>query len=54
VLLNNAIFARLFFNEDFQNRVLLVVVDEAHMIYVWGLVASGKSKKLFSHGRHQD
>jgi superfamily II DNA helicase RecQ len=24
------------------------------MIYVWGLVASGKSKKLFSHGRHQD
>ncbi|EFP80654.2 uncharacterized protein PGTG_06610 [Puccinia graminis f. sp. tritici CRL 75-36-700-3] len=54
VLLNNAIFTRIFFNETFQNRVSLVVVDEAHMIYVWGLVASGKSKKLFSHGRHQD
>ncbi|PLW47614.1 hypothetical protein PCANC_18677 [Puccinia coronata f. sp. avenae] len=54
VLLNNAIFNRIFFNEDFQNRVSLVVVDEAHMIYVWGLVASGKSEKLFSHGRHQD
>ncbi|OAV92051.1 hypothetical protein PTTG_09886 [Puccinia triticina 1-1 BBBD Race 1] len=54
VLLNNAIFSRIFYNETFQNRVLLVVVDEAHMIYVWGLVASGKSKKLFSHGRHQD
>ncbi|POW14861.1 hypothetical protein PSHT_07243 [Puccinia striiformis] len=27
---------------------------KAHMVYVWGLVASGKSKKLFSHARHQD
>jgi superfamily II DNA helicase RecQ len=24
------------------------------MIHVWGLVASGKAKKLISHGRHQD
>ncbi|OAV93795.1 hypothetical protein PTTG_27159 [Puccinia triticina 1-1 BBBD Race 1] len=54
VLLNNAIFSRIFYNEAFQDRVSWVVVDEAHMIYVWGLVASGKSKKLFSHGRHQD
>lgn len=54
MLLNNAIFSRIFYNEMFQERVSLVVVDEAHMIYVWGLVASGKSKKLFSHGRHQD
>ncbi|OAV93804.1 hypothetical protein PTTG_08326 [Puccinia triticina 1-1 BBBD Race 1] len=54
VLLNNVIFSRIFYNKTFQDCVSLVVVDEAHMIYVWGLVASGKSKKLFSHGRHQD
>ncbi|OAV96375.1 hypothetical protein PTTG_04047 [Puccinia triticina 1-1 BBBD Race 1] len=54
VLLNNDIFSRIFYNKTFQDQVSLVVVDESHMIYVWGLVASGKYKKLFSHGRHQD
>jgi hypothetical protein len=44
VLLKNTIFTRIFCNNDFQNHVSLVVVDKAHMIYVWGLVASGKSK----------
>ncbi|POW13812.1 hypothetical protein PSTT_03506 [Puccinia striiformis] len=43
-----------FFNPTFQNRLALVVVDEGHMIYMWGLVASGKSKKLSSHSRHED
>ncbi|POV96776.1 hypothetical protein PSTT_15467 [Puccinia striiformis] len=52
--LNNPIFTALFFNPTFQNRLALVVVDEGHMIYMWGLVASGKSKKLSSHSRHED
>lgn len=30
------------------------VVDEAHMIYSWGLVESGKSKKLVAHGKNPD
>ncbi|KAH9462520.1 hypothetical protein Pst134EB_006412 [Puccinia striiformis f. sp. tritici] len=38
--LNNPIFTALFFNPTFQNRLALVVVDEGHMIYMWGLVAS--------------
>ncbi|KAI7955715.1 hypothetical protein MJO29_007114 [Puccinia striiformis f. sp. tritici] len=54
VLLNSSMFHRIFFSPGFQNRLILVVVDEAHMVYVWGLVASGKSKKLISHARHQD
>ncbi|KAI7933567.1 hypothetical protein MJO29_016801 [Puccinia striiformis f. sp. tritici] len=54
VLLNSSLFHRIFFSLGFRNRLILAVVDEAHMVYVWGLVASGKSKKLISHSRHQD
>ncbi|OAV94630.1 hypothetical protein PTTG_05157 [Puccinia triticina 1-1 BBBD Race 1] len=54
VLLNSSLFHRIFFSAGFRNRLVLVVVDEAHMIYVWGLVANGKAKKILSHLRHQD
>ncbi|OAV91068.1 hypothetical protein PTTG_28114 [Puccinia triticina 1-1 BBBD Race 1] len=54
VFLNSEIFTRIFFNAEFQARLILMVVDEAHMIYMWGLVASGESKELNSHGKHQD
>ncbi|EFP83352.2 uncharacterized protein PGTG_08538 [Puccinia graminis f. sp. tritici CRL 75-36-700-3] len=51
-LLNNPIFRDIYFDTNFQSRLSLVVVDEAHMVYVWGLVASGESKGLNSHSRH--
>ncbi|OAV87062.1 hypothetical protein PTTG_10349, partial [Puccinia triticina 1-1 BBBD Race 1] len=54
VFLNNHIFHRRFLNEQFLSRVVLAVVDEAHMIYMWGLVASGQAKGLNSHGKIQD
>ncbi|OAV89972.1 hypothetical protein PTTG_28474 [Puccinia triticina 1-1 BBBD Race 1] len=54
VFLNSEVFTRIFFNAEFQARLILMVVDKAHMIYMWGLVASGESKDLNSHGKHQD
>jgi superfamily II DNA helicase RecQ len=54
VLLNNAMFRRMFFDRQFQSKLVLTVVDEAHMIYVWGLVASGLGKKISSHFKLQD
>jgi len=52
--LNNQLFRDVYFNPIFQSRLSLIVVDEAHMIYVWGLVAKGRSKGIASHGRHPD
>ncbi|PLW28600.1 hypothetical protein PCANC_24607 [Puccinia coronata f. sp. avenae] len=54
IFLNNEMFTKLYFNTKFQERLVLTVVDEAHMIYSWGLVASGKAKKSSAHKRHQD
>ncbi|OAV94131.1 hypothetical protein PTTG_09269, partial [Puccinia triticina 1-1 BBBD Race 1] len=54
VLLNNALFHQIFFDEKFRDRLISTVVDEAHMVYIWGLVASGKAKKIISHLKHQD
>ncbi|OAV90543.1 hypothetical protein PTTG_08117 [Puccinia triticina 1-1 BBBD Race 1] len=54
VLLNNALFHELFFDHNFQDQLISTVVDEAHMVYMWGLVASGKAKKIISHLKHQD
>ncbi|OAV85953.1 hypothetical protein PTTG_30172 [Puccinia triticina 1-1 BBBD Race 1] len=54
VFLNNGLFNYVFYKKQFQDRLALVVVDEAHMIYLWGLVAKGKSKRSSSHARTQD
>ncbi|EFP90532.2 uncharacterized protein PGTG_16558 [Puccinia graminis f. sp. tritici CRL 75-36-700-3] len=50
--LNSEIFRDVYFNPKFQSRLSLIVVDEAHMVYVWGLVANGQSKGLTSHLKH--
>ncbi|OAV89831.1 hypothetical protein PTTG_28539 [Puccinia triticina 1-1 BBBD Race 1] len=42
VLLNNAMFQRIFFDRRFLSKLVLTVVDKAHMIYVWGPIAIGK------------
>jgi superfamily II DNA helicase RecQ len=49
--LNNELFQEVYFNPIFQSQLSLVVVDEAHMIYLWGLVASSQSKSPNSHAR---
>ncbi|PLW53540.1 hypothetical protein PCANC_07248 [Puccinia coronata f. sp. avenae] len=55
IFLNNKTWDELFFSKDFQNRLGLIVVDEAHMIYIWGLVSSCKGSKTFAvHVRHAD
>ncbi|EFP79530.2 uncharacterized protein PGTG_05851 [Puccinia graminis f. sp. tritici CRL 75-36-700-3] len=54
VFLNSSLFTELFFSEEFQDILSLVVVDEAHMIYLWGLVASKQSKSLIIFARLED
>ncbi|EFP85425.2 uncharacterized protein PGTG_11781 [Puccinia graminis f. sp. tritici CRL 75-36-700-3] len=54
VFLNSSLFTELFFSEEFQDILSLVVVDEAHMIYLWGLVASRQSKSLIIFARLED
>lgn len=52
--MNNTAFAKIYYSSDFQKHLVLKVVDEAHVIYSWGLVASGHSKRLQSHNGLQD
>ncbi|OAV89702.1 hypothetical protein PTTG_04788, partial [Puccinia triticina 1-1 BBBD Race 1] len=55
IFMNNKMWDSVYFSSEFQRRLGLVVVDEAHMIYVWGLVESSHGKKSFSIIiRHQD
>ncbi|OAV88915.1 hypothetical protein PTTG_08242 [Puccinia triticina 1-1 BBBD Race 1] len=54
VFLNNPIFTELYFSNEFQSRLVLIVLDEAHMVYVWGLVESGKAKYLLVRDCLQD
>ncbi|KAH9808180.1 P-loop containing nucleoside triphosphate hydrolase protein [Melampsora americana] len=54
IFLNSPLFIKLYFNEEFQNRLVLKVVDEAHLIYSWGLVASGLARRSASWLKVQD
>ncbi|KNF03377.1 hypothetical protein PSTG_03318 [Puccinia striiformis f. sp. tritici PST-78] len=55
IFLNNNVFSKTYFSSEFQQRLALIVVDEAHMIYIWGLVDSSTSKKSTSaHYRFED
>ncbi|KAA1078186.1 ATP-dependent DNA helicase sgs1 [Puccinia graminis f. sp. tritici] len=44
----------LFTCDEFQAILALIVVDEAHMVYLWGLVASKQSKNLIIFARLED
>jgi superfamily II DNA helicase RecQ len=53
IFLNNKIWEDVYFSSAFQNRLLLVFIEEAHMIYIWGLVKSGPGKHLAKINGHQ-
>ncbi|OAV85651.1 hypothetical protein PTTG_30366, partial [Puccinia triticina 1-1 BBBD Race 1] len=46
IFLNSKLWEEVYFSSEFQNRLGLVVVDEAHMIYIWGLVESRPGRHL--------
>ncbi|PLW47098.1 hypothetical protein PCANC_09653 [Puccinia coronata f. sp. avenae] len=55
IFLNSKMFQGLYYSAAFQNRIALIVIDEAHMIYIWGIVESGPANKTTSsHLRHED
>ncbi|KAH9807956.1 hypothetical protein DFH28DRAFT_1227700 [Melampsora americana] len=54
IFLNSALFTMLYFHPTFQKRLALKVIDEAHLIYCWGLVASGSAKNLSCFKSLQD
>lgn len=54
VFLTNPTWKCIYDSTWFKNRLILKVIDEAHMIYAWGLVKSGESKQLMSFKREQD
>ncbi|KAI7942920.1 hypothetical protein MJO29_012764 [Puccinia striiformis f. sp. tritici] len=55
IYLNSRSFDQIYFSPEFQNRLATIVIDEAHMIYIWGLVESSTSKTNTSvHRRHED
>ncbi|POW12128.1 hypothetical protein PSHT_04140 [Puccinia striiformis] len=54
IFLNNEMFTDVYHNPKFQDHLVLTVVDEAHMIYSWGLVANRKARRSMAHRRHQD
>ncbi|OAV93510.1 hypothetical protein PTTG_27299 [Puccinia triticina 1-1 BBBD Race 1] len=43
IFLNSKSFDGVYFSTTFQNRLAMIVVDEAHMIYIWGLTLLWKS-----------
>ncbi|POW11096.1 hypothetical protein PSTT_05548 [Puccinia striiformis] len=54
IFLNNEMFTEVYHNPKFQDHLVLTVVDKAHMIYSWGLVANRKARRSKAHRRHQD
>lgn len=54
MFLNSKTFQKIYYSTDFQKHLILKVVDEAHVIYSWGLVASGLAKGLQSHSQLDD
>ncbi|KAA1102846.1 ATP-dependent DNA helicase sgs1 [Puccinia graminis f. sp. tritici] len=55
IFMNSKLWDSVYFSSEFQNRLALVVADEAHMIYQWGIVESTKGIKSGSAlNRHED
>ncbi|POW04952.1 hypothetical protein PSTT_10055 [Puccinia striiformis] len=55
IFLNSKLWDRVYFSSKFQRRLGLVVLDEAHMVYEWGIVEKTRGRKRSSAlGRHED
>jgi hypothetical protein len=55
IFMNSKLWGSVYFSSKFQNRLALVVADEAHMIYQWGIVENTKGIKSGSAlNRHED
>ncbi|KAI7938996.1 hypothetical protein MJO28_014575 [Puccinia striiformis f. sp. tritici] len=55
IFLNSKQFETGYYSPIFQKRIALIVVDQAHMIWIWGLVESGApGKSISAHFRHED
>jgi superfamily II DNA helicase RecQ len=54
VFLNSPLFRDVFYDNKFQDWLTLIVIEKAHMVYLWGLVDSGKAKNSSAHKRTQD
>ncbi|KAI7949556.1 hypothetical protein MJO28_008377 [Puccinia striiformis f. sp. tritici] len=54
IFLNNQRFTNLFHNTSFQDCLAMILVNEAHLLYGWGMVKSRKAKKSSTHKRHGD
>ncbi|OAV85297.1 hypothetical protein PTTG_30631, partial [Puccinia triticina 1-1 BBBD Race 1] len=55
IFLNSKLWDQVYFCANFQNRLALVVIDEAHIIHQWGLVESSSGKdKAIAIGRIED
>ncbi|KNE99351.1 hypothetical protein PSTG_07469 [Puccinia striiformis f. sp. tritici PST-78] len=54
VFLDNNLFTEMFFSHEFQKILSLMVIDKAHMIYLWGLVTSRASKGMATFTQHED
>ncbi|KNE87415.1 hypothetical protein PSTG_19200, partial [Puccinia striiformis f. sp. tritici PST-78] len=45
IFLNSRMWDRVYFSDKFQRRLGLVVLDEAHMVYEWGIVEKTRGGK---------
>ncbi|KNE88582.1 hypothetical protein PSTG_18008, partial [Puccinia striiformis f. sp. tritici PST-78] len=55
IFLNSRMWDRVYFSDKFQRRLGLVVLDEAHMVYEWGIVEKTRGRKRSSAlSRHED
>ncbi|KAH9463531.1 hypothetical protein Pst134EA_015620 [Puccinia striiformis f. sp. tritici] len=55
IYLNSKSWDKVYFSPSFQERLALIVVDEAHMVFIWGLVESGSAKSVTAiNGRIED
>ncbi|PLW16376.1 hypothetical protein PCANC_27112 [Puccinia coronata f. sp. avenae] len=46
---DNELLGLLYYKPEFQARLITIVIDKAHIIYSWGLVASGEAKNSSAH-----
>jgi superfamily II DNA helicase RecQ len=56
IFMRNKLWDQIYFSLEFKERLSLVVVDKAHMIYIWGLVdrSHGRSCSITMIVRHED